>query len=584
MADTMAPSLGDIGDLPGGSRHSALGRLWYRNLDEYPSTGKRMFFLGVVVLAAILLYYELYVGGAVAPSIIRTYHMSFVFYVNITVVANAVGAFSSLLAGIGDRWGRANMVAYGLFFTGAIVAFGIPNAPNEWIFGILVGAVGFVEGIILVATPALVRDFSPQLGRASAMGFWTLGPVLGSLCVSEVSSHTLSHLHAWQDQFVICGIAGLVLFVIALFGLRELSPRIRDQLMVSLRDRALIEAKAKGIDIEEGLRHPWRQMLHLDVIGSAFGVSVMLLIYYTLVAFFVVYFATIFGFTEARANALGNWYWIVDAVVLVLVGLASDRLRVRKPFMLVGAVIAAVGTVIFLTRTTHPTTGYYTFVWMISIIAIGLALAFATWMAIFTETVEKRNPALTATGLAVWGWVLRAVVAISIFVLPYVVSTMTPLVTYGPAVEAAVAKVDKAPAVTVPYSSTKQPLLAVVGSHQALFTQLAKYPSAKDIPSAVLDKAIAAVGVPALEEASKYAAPLRVLSAHGNSVSKASKSSPNQWRHWWWVCFAGIIAFIPLIFLTAGRWRPKRAREDYEEHERLVAEEMRQLGIHPEAS
>jgi MFS family permease len=44
--------------------------------------------------------------------------------------------------------------------------------------------VSFVEGIILVATPALIRDFAPQVGRATAMGFWTIGPVLGSLTVS----------------------------------------------------------------------------------------------------------------------------------------------------------------------------------------------------------------------------------------------------------------------------------------------------------------------------------------------------------------------------------------------------------------
>src|SRR5664280_3916903 len=43
-------------------------------------------------------------------------------------------------------------------------------------------------------------DFSPQLGRASAMGFWTLGPVIGGLVVTEVSSNTLgSHPH-WQTQ------------------------------------------------------------------------------------------------------------------------------------------------------------------------------------------------------------------------------------------------------------------------------------------------------------------------------------------------------------------------------------------------
>jgi MFS family permease len=51
--------------------------------------------------------------------------------------------------------------------------------------------VGLVEGICLVATPALIRDFSPQVGRGSAMGFWTAGPVLGSLVVAVVGSITL---------------------------------------------------------------------------------------------------------------------------------------------------------------------------------------------------------------------------------------------------------------------------------------------------------------------------------------------------------------------------------------------------------
>ena len=244
--------------------------LWYRQLDHYPDTGPRVLFLGIVVLATILLYYELYVGGAVAPSIMSHYGMSFRYYVLITVAANAVGAFSSLIAGLADRWGRANLVAYGLGITALLVLVGIPNAHAKVAFALIIIAVGFVEGIILVATPALVRDFSPQMGRASAMGFWTLGPVVGSLMVSEVSSHTLSHLHAWQDQFIICGAIGLAVFVVALFGLRELSPRLRDQLMVSKRDRALIEAKANGVDIEASLRHPWRQMLHLDIVG--FGV------------------------------------------------------------------------------------------------------------------------------------------------------------------------------------------------------------------------------------------------------------------------------------------------------------------------
>ena len=72
---------------------------------------------------------------------------------------------------------------------------------------IIICLIGIVEGGILVATPALVRDFSPQLGRASAMGFWTIGPVAGSLITSLVALHTLDHFGQthWKSQFVISG-------------------------------------------------------------------------------------------------------------------------------------------------------------------------------------------------------------------------------------------------------------------------------------------------------------------------------------------------------------------------------------------
>jgi MFS family permease len=261
------------------------------------------------------------------------------------------------------------------------------------------------------------------------MGFWTLGPVVGSLVVSEVSSHTLPSMPAWQDQFIICGIVGLVVFVIALFGLRELSPNLRDQILVSMRDRALLEAKAAGVKVDT--KRPWAQMMHLNIVGSAFAIAVFLLLYYTAVGFFTVYFTTIFGFTLTQANGIGNWFWAFDALALLAVGLLSDRTRVRKPFMMIGAIGAIVMSIVFLLRATQPGTGYYTFVWIISLLAVFMGIAYAPWMASFTETVEKRNPALIATGLAVFGWVVRAVVAVSVLLLPFVISTVTPLVQYG---------------------------------------------------------------------------------------------------------------------------------------------------------
>src|SRR5579859_543905 len=195
------------------SRPGGLAWVWKRQLPHYPNTNVRVGYLAVTVLATITLYYELYVGGSVSTLFLVNLHMSFTFLVLTLAFGNLIGAFGSLFAGLTDRLGRANLVVFGLLFTGIFVAFIIPAATNKWTFTIEGFVVGVVEGICLVATPALIRDFSPQVGRATAMGFWTSGPVVGSLIVAEVGSLTIPANPAisfWSHEYVICGIAGLV--------------------------------------------------------------------------------------------------------------------------------------------------------------------------------------------------------------------------------------------------------------------------------------------------------------------------------------------------------------------------------------
>ena len=428
-------------EAPVSTRPGWVDWLFRRQLDYYPENRARVTYLAITVLATITLYYELYVGGSVSTLILANLNMSFTFFVLTLAFGALIGAFGSLFAGLTDRFGRANLVVFGLFFTAIFVAFIIPTATNKWSFTIYGFVVGFVEGICLVATPALIRDFSPQVGRATAMGFWTSGPVIGSLIVSVVGTATIpaviNDTGFWTHEYRICGIAGLVVFVIALVGLKELSPQLRDQLMVTLRDRALIEAKAKGLteaDIEAALRRPFKQLLKPDVIVSSIAVSIMLLFYYTAVGFSVIYLTTVFGVTLKDANGLGNWSWGFNVIAVILVGIISDRFRVRKPFMVIGGVLAAVMVVVYLMQAGHHP-GYYSLALILALLSLGLGIAYTPWMASFTETVEARNPALIATGLAIWGWIIRIVVFVAYLCLPLVINTVTPLVNYGAEVQ-----------------------------------------------------------------------------------------------------------------------------------------------------
>ena len=125
--------------------------------------------------------------------------------------------------------------------------------------------------------------------------------------------------------------------------------------MVSQKDRALIEMRAKGLDIEESLKRPFRQMLKLDIVGSAVrDQRVPRSIYYIAVGFFPIFFETVFGYSASRRpNGLGNYFWACDAGALLIVGIISDLVGVRKPFMILGALGAIAFSSLFAIDSTH---------------------------------------------------------------------------------------------------------------------------------------------------------------------------------------------------------------------------------------
>jgi hypothetical protein len=285
--------------------------------------------------------------------------------------------------------------------------------------------------------------------------------------------------------------------------------------------------------------------------------------------------------------------------------------------------------VLYLAQAGHHP-GYYTLAIMLAVLSFGLGVAYTPWMASFTETVEARNPALTATGLAIWGWIIRVVVFVSFLVIPVVINSVTPLVTFGPTVSAYATQYGKPLAFAEEHPevvATAQkyrtqladaqkfaPELKVIQANPALFTKLTSYDSPDSVPADLRKQAVAAAGggatgretvtsisansaainaviaaQPQLATVAPHAAELDALSkvppqaiaflkAHGADVEKASARSPGQWKTWYWVCFGGIIFFLLSIPLLRGRWKPSDARRDEQEHEAKVADELAKLG------
>ena len=593
------------------ARHGLGEALWKRQLYHYPDALPRIGYLSIVVLTTIMLYYLYYVEGAVTPLMLPYYHMSFQYFLYLLVVSNAIGAFSAFIGGLSDKIRRANLTIFGTFIVACIQLFAIPQITDKFYFSVSYCIIGFVEGVILVSTPALMRDFSPQMGRGVAMGFWALGPTMGALCASLVATHTLSHLTPWQDQFIISGLVCMGVAVIAFFFLRELSPQLRDQLMVTERERALVEARAKGIDVEKAIRHPIRSMMKIDLVSSSIAISVFLLFYYASVSVLTIYWVVTFNRSTPDANGINVWSAAFLSAGLVVAGVLSDWAKVRKPFMLFGAVCAMVMMAVLIRQTGHPHTSYYANVLVIVLLAVSSSIAYAPWMANYTEQVESHNPALTASGLAVWGWILRITVALSFLVLPYVVTTSTVLVdnqTAATALQAIQAAEPYAPSASPPACAAKPAPQSVITGLQA--TKEAGPETLATVLSACnsthnLLKAVAAAGglsnpqvqgllayqplataiqkgqpVSQAEIASKvgvHSQDLASLLVAEQKLVPAQKTSPSEWKRWWTVCLIGMAVFAVLVFFMRGRWSPRAARRDLEEHERIVTEELAKL-------
>jgi len=82
-----------------------------------------------------------------------------------------------------------------------------------------------------------------------------------------------------------------------------------------MHDKALIEAKAKGIDVEAALERPWARVITPSILGSALAIGLFLLGYYTAVAFFPIFFELTVLFSAFTTvfsimvfNRLPQWY------------------------------------------------------------------------------------------------------------------------------------------------------------------------------------------------------------------------------------------------------------------------------------
>jgi MFS family permease len=387
-----------------------------RELTRYPVGARRMRYLLMAVLASLIMNFEGQIAPVV-PLLLDDLDMTLATYGLIGATAVTVGGVSAAIGGrYADRYGRVVFLVPALFLTALCdFATALVHTPAQLL--IVRCLLLLVEGAAITTTAGLVRDFSPRLGRATAFGFWTWGPVGASFLAAGIAAATLPIFGDWRSQFVIIGIIALACSALITCFIADLSPELRDRAILSESDMA----RPADMSSEGTVPLPGRRLRSSRVFWAhVVGMTLWLVWYWTMQIFGPTILVQAFGLSDSQAAVVVAATWALNLLALVAAGWLSDRLQTRKPVMLAGALGGLVGITYLVVLVDAGQAGVGQLIVVNVLLGAVMAAAYAPWMALFSEDVEDLRPDLQATAWGVYGLVVRLMIVVVLLIAPTV--------------------------------------------------------------------------------------------------------------------------------------------------------------------
>ncbi|GAA0388717.1 hypothetical protein GCM10009530_44790 [Microbispora corallina] len=410
---------------------------YVRELDEYPTGARRMKILTMAVLAILIGSYEAQIAPVV-PLLLKDLHMSLATYGAVSGVAAVSGALASAVGGrLTDQVGRVRLLVPLMMLT-AVCCFvmTLVHSPRDLLIARILLA--FVDGVAMASTAPLVRDFSPRVGRAQAFGFWTWGPVGANFLAAAVAGWTLPIFHeSWRSQFVIMGCFSLVISIVIALNIADLSPELRARIQLTERRAARVVDLTRPARVSAlfARRTIWAHVV---------GISLWLVLYITLSLFGQTMLVGALGISTAEASTIMAVFWSLNLITVIAAGRVSDRTGLRKPFALGGTVAAVVITAYLAYCLGQESVSTGTLMITGALLGGSLGVAYAPWMANYSEDAEDVDPRLQGTAWGLFGFLTKAIAVIGLLVIPQVVEatswqvwlivSLVCLVLFAPAV------------------------------------------------------------------------------------------------------------------------------------------------------
>jgi len=391
-------------------------RSYVRQLDTYPTGSRRVWLLGMAVVASLIGNYEAQIAPIV-PILLPDLHMSLVTYGNISAVALVAGALAGLLGGrLTDSVGRVKVLVPLMLCT-AVLSFLVALVQSPTQFLVARTVLAFVDGLALASTAPLVRDFSPRTGRATAFGFWTWGPVGANFLAAAIATATLPLFHgAWQSQFVIMGCVSLVLSIVVALNIAELSPALRATILQT-------ESRAVGRATSDRTPRMGDLLRSRAIWAHCLGIACWLVLYITLVVYGQTMLVATFGVSTAEASRIMMVFWVLNLATLIVVGRISDRLQLRRPIALIGTVGSLAVIAVYVVLMGDPKGTSATELMVVGFFLGGcLGTAYVPWMANYSENAEDIDPRLQGSAWGLFAFITKAMSVLVVVIAPHVVA------------------------------------------------------------------------------------------------------------------------------------------------------------------
>ena len=337
----------------------------------------------------------------------------------IGAVFGSIGAY--VFSNLADQFGRKSLIIWPTFAY-IPIAIGTALAPNFMTVAILYILGSIVVAGMLPAVQAAARDITPRMGRAMSYSWISLAFVLGALTSNWAGAIIIPIWPGWRPQFWVA--AGVALFTVLIVGFlyKDLSERIRGNIMEEQTDKVketvqnygfknMAEARKSGNLVYKD----WRLWV-VSVVVLFWAIT-----YITIVAYVPLYFTQYFGIEPAKAASLSNVFWIVAVFSIFIGGWVSDKLQVRKTVTIFGGITTGIMLIILATLPPNASTTSLITVWCL--IGFFAGFIYPAWCALISENAEAISPFGVARAFGIAG-ILNVFSGVLLnFGLPFVVKS-----------------------------------------------------------------------------------------------------------------------------------------------------------------